>query len=421
VRLAAIVGLTTAGSAASAGTVVLVAAASGSLALSVTGGLVCAVAAAWTGSAVARRRHDGPQGVLTRRILGPVVVFGCIAVVSASWLWPGLGAVRPAAAPGATWLSRPDGSRLAVHVTRAATATDPPLIVVHGGPGVADMAHDVEAFAALATTRDVYIYDQVGAGASTRLTDPDGYTTARAVEDLEAVRVATGSERVALLGHSWGARVVTAYLAAHSSRVTASVLSAPGEIPVGTGTPAGSPADRLGPRERVGLYLTLARPRNLFTYAVTAADPRVAHRLASDREMDRRFTRIYRRTTSALFCDPLLGDRLGTDGVGFYAHQVPQLHPDKTPPVDRAALGSVTAPVLVVKPACDYLPWRFAVDYRDALPNARLVMLPNAGHQAYLEQPTGYAGVVLAFLAGRDLPLPTVTGSGIPAGYRGIR
>ena len=424
-RVATIVAFVAAASAVSATTVVLVAAGSGSPAWSVAGGSVCALTAAALGSRVVRRhrrrRDDARTTVLTRRILGPVVLFAGIAAVSVSWLWPGPGANPPSPPPGAAWLVRPDGTRLALHVTRAAKPVDPPLIVIHGGPGVADMAHDAPAFAALATSRDVYVYDQIGAGASSRLSDPSGYTTARAVEDLEAVRTATGSERVALLGHSWGARVATAYLIRHPSRVTAVVLSAPGEIPVGTDPPRGNPVTRLGSRERVGLYLALAQPRNLFTYALTAADPRQAHRLASDREMDRRFARIYRRTTSALFCDPALADRLGTDGVGFYAHQVPQLRPDREPPVDRTALSSVTAPVLVVKPACDYLPWRLAADYRDTVPTARLVMLPDAGHQAYLEQPAAYAELVRDFLAGRDLPLPVVTGSAVAAGYRGAR
>jgi proline iminopeptidase len=37
-----------------------------------------------------------------------------------------------------------------------------------------------------------------------------GYTTARAVHDLEAVRAHSGAQRVVLLGHSWGARYAVA-------------------------------------------------------------------------------------------------------------------------------------------------------------------------------------------------------------------
>jgi pimeloyl-ACP methyl ester carboxylesterase len=42
------------------------------------------------------------------------------------------------------------------------------LIIIHGGPGVADMADDAPAFAPLATDRGVYVYDGIGTGASSR-------------------------------------------------------------------------------------------------------------------------------------------------------------------------------------------------------------------------------------------------------------
>lgn len=146
------------------------------------------------------------MGLLLRDVFGPLMVLGLAALLSLSWLYPGTGSVRPDPVAGLEWITRPDRSRLAVHVTRAAAATEPPMIAVHGGPGVADMAHDAPAFGPLATDRDVYVYDRVGTGASTRLADPTGYTTARAVADLEAVRIHTGASRVVLHGHSWGDR-----------------------------------------------------------------------------------------------------------------------------------------------------------------------------------------------------------------------
>ncbi len=87
-------------------------------------------------------------------------------------------------------------------------------------------------------------------------------------------------------------------------------------------------------------------------------DPRAAHTLAPDREMDRRFADIYGESTTALFCDPKLADRVGTSGVGYYAHYVPQLHPDSTDvPITAERLRTMERPVLLIKPACDYVPW----------------------------------------------------------------
>jgi pimeloyl-ACP methyl ester carboxylesterase len=81
----------------------------------------------------------------------------------------------------------------------------------------------------------------------------------------------------------------------------------------------------------------------------------------------------------------------------------------------------IKVPVLVIKPACDYLGWSAVVGYRRAFPQAQLVMIPDAGHVAYLEQPVVYTNLVRAFLAGQKLPLPTIDGTTIPDGYRGTR
>jgi hypothetical protein len=96
------------------------------------------------------------------------------------------------------------------------------------------------------------------------------------------------------------------------------VLSAPGELPLeGADVPPGALTARLNTGELTTLYLRLLRPRNLFTYALTATDAGVAHKLAGDREMDRRFSAIYGDSTPALFCDKRLTDLAGARGVGY--------------------------------------------------------------------------------------------------------
>lgn len=383
-----------------------------------------AVAASWILGFLIWRRDRGARGSAGRRlVIGPLVVLGCAALLSLTWLYPGTGSVRPDPIAGVEQLDLPDGSRLALHVTRAAVATQPPIIFLHGGPGVADMAHDAAALAPLATDRDVYVYDRIGTGASSRLADPTGYTTARAVEDLEAVRARTGASRVVLMGHSWGTRFAVGYAQEHRDHVAALVLTAPGDLPLeGADVPPGDPTTRLNTSELAREYLRLLRPRNLFAYALTTVDPRAAHSMAGDREMDRRFSAIYRNSTPALFCDKQLADQVGTTGVGYYAHYVPQLHPDPADvPLHLDQLAMIKVPVLVIKPACDYVAWSAVVGYQRAFPHAQLVMIPNAGHVAYVEQPALYTALVQAFLAGQKLPLPTIEGKTVPDGYRGTR
>jgi pimeloyl-ACP methyl ester carboxylesterase len=250
-----------------------------------------------------------------------------------------------------------------------------------------------------------------------------GYTTAREVKDLEAVRARTGAPQVVLIGHSWGARFVAAYAQEHPNRVAALVLTAPGDLPLeGAEVPPGDLTTRLDTSELVKEYLRLLRPRNLFAYSLTTADPRVAHSMAGDQEMDRRFSAIYRDSTPALFCDQGLTDRVGTTSVGYYAHYVPQLHPD--PAGVPLHLDQLT--MIKVSGAGDQAGLRLRGMVRCAGLSARVPLCTagddsNAGHVAYIEQPALYTNLVHAILADEKLPLPTIDWTTIPYGYRGTR
>jgi pimeloyl-ACP methyl ester carboxylesterase len=63
-------------------------------------------------------------------------------------------------------------------------------------------------------------------------------------------------------------------------------------------------------------------------------------------------------------------------------------------------LGAVTVPSLVIVGEDDVCtPPRFSRELADLLPNAELLTIPDAGHGAYVEQPTAFNGSVEAFLA----------------------
>jgi proline iminopeptidase len=95
----------------------------------------------------------------------------------------------PAPVEGQRFWELSTGSRIAyVRVPAEGRARGAPVIFLHGGPGVPDMRGDSEYFGRLARDGfDVYVYDQVGRGRSSRLADPRGYTLGRDVADLEAI------------------------------------------------------------------------------------------------------------------------------------------------------------------------------------------------------------------------------------------
>jgi proline iminopeptidase len=322
----------------------------------------------------------------------------------------------PAPVPGMRIADLSTGSRLAyVRVPAHDGASGAaPIVVLHGGPGVADMRGDLAFFGRLAADgRDVILYDQVGAGHSSRLADPSGYSLDRDLADLEALLAALGVERAVLVGHSYGASLATAYLARHRSNVERIVLLAPGAIrpharEYGTGM-----VDRLSDTQRIALYAQLVQPRALLGWLLSQANPVAAHAFAGDRELDARYDRVYQLNVPGLFCNPGIEPATPT-GLGFYTNAIRRDVPDLRP-----ALAGVTVPALILKPQCDYLPWIFGVDLAKALPVADLVYIPGAGHSLYAERPDVVLAELRAFLSDRPLPIAPRADLAPPGDLRG--
>jgi proline-specific peptidase len=84
-----------------------------------------------------------------------------------------------------------------------------PLLCLHGGPG---FTHNyLEALEALATTRKVIFYDQLGCGKADRPGDAALWTIDRFVEELAQVRAALRLDRLHLFGSSWGGMLAMQY------------------------------------------------------------------------------------------------------------------------------------------------------------------------------------------------------------------
>jgi proline iminopeptidase len=98
----------------------------------------------------------------------------------------------------------------------------PVLVAVHGGPG---LSHELlEGVEVLASARlAVITYDQRGVGQSSGTVDP-ARVFDQSVEDLDAVRRFFGTERIHLLGHSWGGLVAALYAARHTENVASLIL-----------------------------------------------------------------------------------------------------------------------------------------------------------------------------------------------------
>jgi len=116
-----------------------------------------------------------------------------------------------------------DGVRLRTWTAGSLVARRYPVVMLHGGPGLADYLAPVAGLVDDLTR--VHRYDQRGTGGS----EWHGvHTIARHVRDLENLITEWGYERVVLIGHSFGTDLASFFLLAHPERVAGIVyLSGP--------------------------------------------------------------------------------------------------------------------------------------------------------------------------------------------------
>jgi pimeloyl-ACP methyl ester carboxylesterase len=113
---------------------------------------------------------------------------------------------------------------------RGESAENPPLILLHGGPGMSETGFFRRFCAPLERSFTVVYWDQRGAGKSyTPDISRSSMTSEQLLTDLDElvdqVRRRLGCERVAIFGHSWGSVLGVLYAARHPEKVTAYVGS----------------------------------------------------------------------------------------------------------------------------------------------------------------------------------------------------
>ena len=108
-----------------------------------------------------------------------------------------------------------DGTRLRTWTTGTRGAL-PPVVLLHGGPGLWDYLGPVAGMVEHLTV--VHRFDQRGCGGS----DPSGeQTVARHVADIDALRRHWGHEQWTVVGHSFGATLAFRYAVTHRESTAA--------------------------------------------------------------------------------------------------------------------------------------------------------------------------------------------------------
>jgi proline iminopeptidase len=311
----------------------------------------------------------------------------------------------------------PTGSRIAyseIDPPPGMAVKPDPIVFLHGGPGVRQGRFDQEIYGSLSKEGfRVFLFDQAGSGLSDFLPLRD-YTFKRMVDDLEAVRQQIGTDKMILIGHSWGSTLAASYMAKYPGHVSKVIFHSPGDIwdwknPFDyslTDAPA-FPSFFPGLRMVAALMLT---DRN----------PDAAENLVSQRQMEGLFKPVLDAEVGTIVCKgnsnrlppEIAAARAAHENPAFNPYVLRNLQFDYGDP--HEALRKDPTPAILLYGECNYVTWPGAVDYRKTLPNLKIYYIPHAAHYIQLEQPDLMRRIMVAFLLDQPDVIPPVDGDEDP-------
>ncbi len=295
---------------------------------------------------------------------------------------------------------------------------NPYLLILHGGPG--SSALEFLPWGTLLEKKLNVVYlDQRGSGLSARVTfktpgkptaeEARGFTFEDAVRDIEGVREKLGVDRWFVLGHSFGGMVGVEYVTAYSEHVRGYIhmnglLSMPminrdwldyaeRAVTKTAKTATGEEKVRVGEVLRNVRALRAAPPDELNR----KIGPMVISKITPERIRDRyQASNVYdgRIDAEVLAKYKITPDALGAPEPGASLDYNEGLAEREVLPL----LGDIHSPTLIITAASDpIIPPKRARLMHSQVAGSRLVLIRDAGHEVYKDQPAETAAAILRF------------------------
>ena len=269
-----------------------------------------------------------------------------------------------------------------------------PVIVLHGGPDF-DQAYLLPALDRLADVFRLIYYDQRGRGRSAGNVQPEDVTLASDIEDLDRVRQHFNLDAPVLLGHSWGAVLALEYALRHPSRVSHLILMNPAPA-----SASDAALTRKAYLEALGADGDRQR-RIVDSAAYREGDPEaVAARYRIHFEHALRRPEDYEALMAIMKAGFI---RQGREGI-LKARAVEDRLMRDTWQRDEydliPGLRGLSVPTLVITGDHDFIPVEISEHIAQATPGAKLIVIKECGHFAYLECP-GEVRSAISELLGR--------------------
>jgi L-proline amide hydrolase len=277
-------------------------------------------------------------------------------------------------------------------VTGDLNAGKPPLVVLHGGPGV---PHNyLLRLAALAETgRAVIHYDQIGCGNSTHLPDkgPDFWQVPLLVEELDNLLRHLGIQgSYHLLGQSWGGMLGAEHAVTQPPGLRSLVI-------------ADSPASMelwVQEANKLRALLPPAVEATLLAHEAAGTTDSDAYNNAVQVFYDRHLCRVpwpeeLTASFAAMTADPTVYHTM--NGPSEF-HCIGTIRNWSI--IDR--LPKITAPTLLISGRHDEATETVVQPFADLIPNVSWTIFENSSHLPHIEETAGFMALVENFLDRND-------------------
>ena len=261
-----------------------------------------------------------------------------------------------------------------------------PVLVCHpGGPGFsADYFGDL---AGLWEQYTLIMLNPRGTGGSERPADRSAYGIDDYVADVEELRRHLGLEQMLLLGHSHGGVVAQAYAAKYPERTKRLVLA--------------STLARFGHEQEAAMRQGIDKRSNQpwAPDAMAALEEEQAGHFSSDEELSELVFRelplyfAHYGAVEAGYLDTLKSERVNADALKLFNEEIFNTFDLR----DR--LQAIKCPTLVITGEDDFICGPIcAAEISARMPGSRQVIVGDAGHMTFVEQPQAFHDEVADFL-----------------------
>jgi proline iminopeptidase len=258
-----------------------------------------------------------------------------------------------------------------------------PIIFLHGGPGL-NHSYFLPHVTELANAHKLIFFDQRASGQSAAVQDSASMTLDKMTDDIEEIRKTFANGQVIIIAHSWGGLLGMKYASKYPSQLRSLIL-----------------VSSVSPKVNEYASETAATIKTRTTREDSVERSAIITSEAFKSGKGVAYEKLLKLALKPSFHDKNLIDTLNLaidDNFASKRRSLFLLARELSDYDLYPGLRSIKVPVLVVRGESDATPLALSQKIQSAIPNSQLVVMKNAGHFPFVEQPKEFARVVLEFI-----------------------